>query len=176
MGLGDIDAQWHADAVIENGDCVVTTGVSWTADQSDEVLDALAEDGEVDIRRSDDGWRFELSLEELAGEAFADEVPSEMGLLGLDEAAFTISVTLPGEVVEQSRYTWEFGFAAADEIPESIYVETKPGGWLGPAAIGAIVAGALIALGALVTLYRHSVARRDDPATDPGLEYDASAQ
>ncbi len=166
MGFGLDTVDSSTEAVIDDGDCLVTGTVTWTAEESDEVLDALmADDGPGFQRLDDGGWRFELDTASLSEDMSDDEL-SEAAALGFDFPTLALSVTLPGEAVEHnadavrgSTYTWEFDTADVREFPDRIYLETTPGGGLGPEAIGAIVAGIALALAALVTLRRHQEAK-----------------
>ena len=166
MGLGLDAVDSTTEAVIDGGDCLVTGTVSWTAEESDEVLDVLMTDGGPGFRQLDDGgWRFDFDTASLFEDVTDDEM-SEATALGFDLPTVTISVTLPGDAVEHnahtvsgSTYTWEFDTAEVREFPDRIYVETAPSSGLGPEAIGAIVAGVLLALAALVTLRRHQEAK-----------------
>lgn len=187
LGLDSLDSS--AEAVVADGNCVVTTTVIWSADESDEVLAAIAEDGGPIIRRLDDGgWRFDLEMSSLADEELSLDDLEMATAMGFDFPTLAISVTLPGNAVEhnadsvtQSKYSWEIDFTAADQLPESLYAETAPSSGLGPEAIGAIVAGALLALAALVTLRRHQEATAagssaDDSESDlDAVEPDSSA-
>ena len=177
LGLGNLDST--AETVLVDGSCIATTTSTWSASQSEEVLAALAEDDGPSIRRLDDGgWRFEVGAGSLEDEELTPDDLEMVTALGFDLPTATISVTLPGDAVEhnadsaiQSKYTWEIPFDALDELPETIYVETAPGGGgLGPAAIGGIVAAIVLALAALVTLRRHREARAsesEDVESDP---------
>lgn len=166
MGFGLDTVDSSTEAVIDDGDCLVTGTVTWTAEESDEVLDALmADDGPGFQRLDDGGWRFELDTASLSEDMSDDEL-SEAAALGFDFPTLALSVTLPGEAVEHnadavrgSTYTWEFDTADVREFPDRIYLETAPGGGLGPEAIGAIVTGIVLALAALVTLRRHREAK-----------------
>ncbi len=163
LGLSDIDVEQSVDVGIEDGDCVITALATWTADAGDAVLAELTEEDGPSVRRFDGGgWRFELDMGTFEEETSAADL-SQITAMGFDAPTMTFSVTLPGDAVEhnadtvsQSKYTWELPFDALDELPESLYVETAPGGGgLGPAAIGGIIAGVVLALAALVTLRRH---------------------
>ncbi|MCY4517172.1 MAG: hypothetical protein OXB99_08045 [Acidimicrobiaceae bacterium] len=169
LGLSNLDST--AATFVEDGSCVTTTSVMWNADQSEEVLAAFAEDDGLAIRRLDHGgWRFEMETGSFEDEEFAPDDLEMVTALGFDLPTLTISVTLPGDAVEhnadsvsQSTYSWEIDLTAADDLPDTIYVETAPsGGGLGPAAIGAIVAGIVLALAALVTLSRRRQAKAAD--------------
>lgn len=164
FGLDAVDAS--TEAVIDGGDCLVTSTVTWMAEDSDAVLDVLMADAGPGFRRlKDGGWRFDLDTASLSedvtdGELFEAPAP------GFDFPTLTLSVTLPGEAVEHnadtasgSTYTWNFDTAEVRDFPDRIYLETAPGGGLGPEAIGAIVAGIALALAALVTLRRHREAK-----------------
>lgn len=192
FGLSELD-----DVKISLGDgvCAVRFGREWAADEGETVLVALAGDDGPSVRRTDSGgWRFDLNMaslsEELADEEFTAEDRAEAEALGFEFPTMAISVTLPGDAIEhnadsvsQSKYSWELDLFAVDEHPPSLYVQTAPGGGLGPEAIGAIVAGVLLALAALVTLRRHQEAKaagRDrhgieavgDPAEATALDKD----
>ena len=158
------------EAVVENGDCVVTTTSAWGAGDSETVLDSLAEDDGPRIRRLDEGgWRFDWGLDSVE-EEFASDGLAGIATMGLDLPTLTVAVTLPGEPVEhnaqsvhQSTYTWVLDTADPSGSPETLYVETAAsGGGLGPAAIGGIVAGIVLALAALVTLRNHQQAKAAD--------------
>ncbi len=177
LGLGNLDST--TETVLVDGSCIATMTSTWSASQSEEVLAAFAEDDGPSIRRLDDGgWRFELGPGSLEDEELTPDDLEMVTALGFDLPTATISVTLPGDAVEhnadsanQSKYTWEIPFDALDELPETIYVETAPGGGgLGPAAISGIVAAIVLALAALVTLRRHREARAaesEDAESDP---------
>ncbi len=173
MGFGLDAVDSSTEAVIDDGDCLVTGTVTWTADESDTVFDALMADDGPSFRQLDDGgWRFELDTASLSEDVTDDEL-SEAAALGFDFPTLTLSVTLPGDAVEHnahtargSTYTWEFDTAEAREFPDRIYAETAPSSGLGPAAIGAIVAGVLLTLAALVTLRRHQEAKAAGSSAD----------
>ena len=183
LGLGLEGLDSSAEAVVTDGSCVVTTTVTWSEDESDEVLAAIAEDDGPSLRRlADGGWRFELEMSSLADEELSLDDLELATAMGFDFPTLAISVTLPGDAVEhnadsanRSRYTWEINLAATDELPEALYVETAPGGGLGPATIGAIVAGVLLALVALVTLRRHQEAKAADSSADNAESTTAAA-
>lgn len=167
LGFDITGVEQSSDSAIENGTCVVTTVVTWTSAEADAVLAEMAGEGGDGLRRLENGgWRFQLDMGELADDVGEDDL-SEIASLGFDAPTLTISVTLPGDAVEhnahsanRSTYRWDIGFAALDELPPSLYVETAPGGGgLGPAAIGGIVAGIVLVLAALVTLRRHQEAK-----------------
>ena len=181
LGLDSLDSS--AEAVVADGSCVVTTTVTWSEEQSDEVLAAIAEDEGPSFRRLDDGgWRFELALSSLADDELSLDDLEMATAMGFDFPTLAISVTLPGDAVEhnadtasQSKYTWEIDLAATDELPGSLYVETAPSSGLGPEAIGAIVAGVLLALAALVTLRRHQEAKAAASGADDAESTTAAA-
>ncbi len=168
FGLSELDT---IDVSFGDDDCAVRFGRTWAADEFDIVLTALAEDDGPTVRRTDDGgWSFELDLgpisDELSEEQFSEDDVAQATAFGFEFPTLAISVTLPGDAVEhnadsvrQSTYSWEIDFLTADELPENLYVETAPGGGLGPEAIGAIVAGVGLALAALVTLRRRREAQ-----------------
>ena len=158
------------EAVVENGDCVVTATSAWGAGDSETVLDSLAEDDGPRIRRLDEGgWRFDWGLDSVE-EEFASDDLAAIATMVLDLPTLTVAVTLPGEPVEhnaqsvhQSTYTWVLDTADPSGYPETLYAETAAGGGgLGPAAIGGIVAGIVLALAALVTLRNHQQAKAAD--------------
>ena len=170
------------ESAIENGTCVITTVSSWTADESEAVLEEMASvEGDGLSRLEGGGWRFELDMGTFKEEAESEDL-SQITALGFDPPTLTITVTLPGNAVEhnaqsvsQSKYTWEVPFDAIDELPPSLYVETAPGsGGLGPEAIGAIIAGVLLALAALVTLRRHQEAKAAASSVDDAESTTAS--
>ncbi len=164
LGLDSLDSS--AEAVVADGSCVVTTTVTWSEDQSDEVLAAIAEDDGPSFRRlADGGWRFELEMSSLADEELSLDDLELASAMGFDFPTLAVSVTLPGDAVghnahsvSQSNYAWEIDLAATDELPESLYVETAPGGGLGSAAIAGIVVGAVVLALALVSLLRRRTA------------------
>lgn len=186
LGLGSLNSS--AEAVVSDGNCIVTMTAMWSAGESEEVLAAFAEDGGPEIRRLDDdgGWRFELDLGSLEDEDLSLDDLEMATAMGFDYPTLAISVTLPGDAVEhnahsvsQSKYTWEIDLENTSELPEALYAETAPGGGLGPAAIGAIVAGVGLALAALVTLRRHREAQgaeADEPAAGPDETTDGDAE
>lgn len=165
LGLGAVDSS--ADAVVTDGNCVVTMTSMWSTGDSERVLTALAEDGGPSIRRLDnDGWRFELEMGSLADDELSVDDLELATAMGFDFPTLAISVTLPGDAVEhnadsanRSKYSWDIDLRRTDQLPEALYAETAPAGGLSPAAIGAIVAGILLALAALVTLRRHQEAK-----------------
>lgn len=178
-------------SIDSESDCVVSMSAAWTAEESHATLIALQDHEQFGLRRLDNGgWRFDMDMGELNDEEVSLDDLDSATALGFDAPAVAISVTLPGDVVEhnadsvmQSTYTWEFDLISAGEIPASLYVETVPNSGLGPEAIGAIVAGVLLALAALVTLRRHQetkAAARDrhgieavgDPAEATALDID----
>ena len=175
-----------SDSSLEDDVCIVTSTSSWSSDESEAMLAELAGvDGDGLSRLDNGGWRFELDLRELAEDAGEEDL-SQIAAFGFDAPTLTISVTLPGDVVEhnahsanRSKYTWEISFGALDELPPSLYVETAPGGGgLGPAAIGGIIAGIVLALAALVTLRKHHEAKAaaaGEPADDSAAA-DADAE
>lgn len=177
LGFDITGVDQTSESAIENGTCVVTTIVTWTSDEAEAVLAEMTGPGGDGLHRLDNGgWRFELDMGTFAEEAEAEEM-SQVAGLGFDAPTLTISVTLPGDPVEhnadsanRSKYTWEISFGALDELPSSLYVETAPsGGGLGPAAIGGIIAGIVLALAALVTLRKHQEAKAaaaGEPADD----------
>lgn len=177
MGFGLDGADSSTEAVFDGDECVVTSTVTWTAEESDTVLDALRADGGPSFRQLDDGgWRFDLETASLS-EDLTDDDLSQAAALGFDLPTLTLSVTLPGDAVEHNAdavrsftYTWEFDTAEMREFPGEIYVETAPGGGgLGPAAIGGIIAAIVLALAALVTLRKHQEAKAaaaSEPAGD----------
>ena len=168
LGLSNLDSS--VETVVEDGNCIATMTAMWSASQSEETLAAFAEDDGPSIRRLDDGgWYFEMGMGSFEDEEFSLDDLEMVTALGFDFPTLTISVTLPGDAVEhnadsvsQSKYSWEIDFTALDELPESLYAETAPGGGLGAAAIGGIVAGIVLALAALVTLRRHREAQAAD--------------
>ena len=172
LGIGSLDAS--AEAAVMDGECVVTTTAEWSAEESGDVLAALAEDDGPRIRRlGDGGWRFEMDTDSdaLVDEATTPDDIDAAAALGIDFPSLAISVTLPGDAVEhnadsvsQSTYSWEIDFAADTAVPEVLYAETAASGGLSSAAIGAIVAGVLLALAALVTLRRHQEAKHAEAA------------
>ena len=179
LGFDITGVEQRSESAIEDGTCVVTTVVTWTADESDTVLAEMTGEGGDGLSRLDNGgWRFQLDMGEFAEDA-GDEDLSQIAAFGLDAPTLTVSVTLPGDPVEhnahsanRSKYTWEISFDALDELPPSLYVETAPGGGgLGPAAIGGIIAGIVLALAALVTLRKHQEAK----AAAAGAPADGSA-
>ncbi len=181
LGFDITGVEQTSDSAIENGTCIVTTVVTWTADESDAVLAEMTGEGGDGLSRLDNGgWRFQLDMGELAGDVGEDDL-SQIAALGFDAPTVTISVTLPGDPVEhnaqsanRSVYTWEIGFDALAELPPSLYVETAPSeGGLGPAAIGGIVAGIVMVLAALVTLRRHQEAKAA-AASEPADGSDAA--
>ncbi len=168
FGLEELD---DFDISVGDGTCTVRFGRTWDAADFDTVMAVLAEDGGPSVHRTaGGGWRFELDLSWLSGDLSEDELSedelAQAAALGFELPTLAISVTLPGETVEhnadsarQSQSAWELDFLATDEFPKSLYAETAPSGGLEPEAIGAIVAGALLALAALVTLRRHQQAK-----------------
>lgn len=164
-------------SVDTEGDCVVTTTAAWTAEESDTTLAALSDHDQFRLRRLDNGgWRFEMEMGQFKDEELAlDDLQPATSLLS-KSPTMAISVTLPGDVVAhnadsvfQSSYSWAFDLVAADDLPETLYVETAPGGGLGSAAVGGVVAAAVLALAALMTLLRHrkgKVAEPDDAGSD----------
>ena len=175
FGLDAVDAS--TEAVVDSGDCLVTSTVTWIAEDSDAVLDVLMSDDGPGFRRLEDGgWRFDLDTAPLSEDVTDDEL-SEAAALGFDAPTLTLSVSLPGDAVEHnadtvsgSTYTWVFDTAEVRDFPDRIYLETAPGGGLGPEAIGAIVAGIALALAALVTLRRHretKASESEDAKADP---------
>lgn len=165
LGLSSLDSS--AEVGVVDGSCVTTMTATWDASQSEVILASFAEDDGPDIRRLDNGgWRFEMDLGSLEDDELSLDDLEMVTAMGFDFPTLAISVTLPGDAVEhnahsvsQSKYTWEIDFENLDEVPEALYAETAPGGGLGPAAIGAIVAGVGLALAALVTLRRHREAQ-----------------
>lgn len=128
------DGEWEA----ADGNCITTLIGAWTADDSEEVLGLWAEEGLV-FRRSDSGgWQFESvgtedGQESTPGDESELEALQQMAVIGL-LPELTISVTLPGDPVRHnadsvsgSTYSWDFLerlFAATDDVPFSLYVET----------------------------------------------------
>lgn len=165
LGPSSLDSSVEVGFV--DGNCVTTMSLTWDAAQSEEFLASFAEDDGPDIRRLDNGgWRFEMDLGSLEDDELSLDDLEMVTAMGFDFPTLAISVTLPGDAAEhnahsvsQSKYTWEIDFENLDELPEALYAETAPGGGLGPAAIGAIVAGVGLALAALVTLRRHREAQ-----------------
>ncbi len=185
LDVGISALSWTAEAFIDGGDCVVTQTSSWDAADAEAVLAEMSEGDGFGLRRLDnDGWRFSLSGDEL--EETMGATDGELASLpdwGYEAPTLTISVKLPGDAVEhnadsarRSTYTWELDYGEADSLPETLFVETAPGSGLGPAAIGAIVAGALLALAALVTLRRRqqSKATSNEAAASQTSEHAAA--
>ena len=160
--------------VASEGGCTLTLAGTWTTDDADAVLARMANDEGLRLSRLDDGgWRFELETGSFADEEFSLEDLELATAMGFDFPTLKVSVTLPGDPVEhnadsvnRSKYSWEVDLAATDQLPESLYVETAPSSGLGPAAIGGIVAGILLALAALVTLRRHQEAKAEGSSAD----------
>lgn len=180
FGLGMIESS--TEAVIEGSECVVTNVGAWDAADSESVLaDMSDEDGFGLQRLESGGWRFELETASLSEDVTDDEL-FDATALGFDLPTLTLSVTLPGDAVEhnadavrQSKYSWAIDLFAADEVPPSVYVETAPSSGLGPEAIGAIVAGVLLVLAALVTLHRHQEAKAAESSADDAESTTADA-
>jgi len=175
FGLDELD---DFDISVGDGTCTVRFGRTWDAADFDTVMAVLAEDGGPSVHRTvGGGWRFELDLaplsSDLSEDGLSEDELAQAAALGFELPTLAISVTLPGETVEhnadsvrQSQFAWELDFLATDELPESLYAETAPGDGLSPAAIGAIVAGVLLALAALVTLRRHQEAKAAASSAD----------
>lgn len=155
------------------GRCAATLVTTWTADETDATLAAIAarsSDTGFMLRHLDDGgWRFEVETDVLDDEGFSLDDAELVTAMGFDFPTLAVAVTLPGNAVEhnadsvsQSTYTWEIDLGDVDELPETLYVETAPSSGLGPEAIGAIVAGIVLTLAALVTLRRHRNAKAAD--------------
>ena len=153
----------HSDGV-----CSYAASTTWSADESEDVLDSLALNHGPEIRRVTGGrWSFDFETR------FVDEYRAAGGPLfeavGELHPTFTLSLTLPGTVVESnadttdgSTHVWVIDLAEFEGIPKVLHAEsaTAGGGFL-VQVIGIALFAVVLAL---AVRYRLNKRRRDRAA------------
>lgn len=138
----------HSDGV-----CSYAASITWSADESEDVLASLALNQGPEIRRiTGGGWSFDFETR------FVDEYLAAGGPLfeavGELHPTFTLSLTLPGTLVESnadttdgSTHVWVIDLAEFEGIPKVLHAEsaTADGGFL-PQAIGIALFALVLAL------------------------------
>ena len=138
----------HSDGV-----CSYAASIEWSADESEDVLDSLALNHGPEIRRiTGGGWSFDFETR------FVDEYLAAGGL----HPTFTLSLTLPGTLVESnadtndgSTHVWVIDLAEFEGIPKVLHAEsaTAGGGFL-PQVIGIALFALVLALAVRYRLYK----------------------
>ncbi|WP_419909680.1 hypothetical protein [Candidatus Poriferisodalis sp.] len=153
----------HSDGV-----CSYASNITWSADESEDVLASLALNQGPEIRRiTGGGWSFDFETR------FVDEYLAAGGPLfeavGELHPTFTLSLALPGTLVESnadttdgSTHVWVIDLAEFEGIPKVLHAEsaTAGGGFL-PQVIGIALFALVLAL---AVRYRLNKRRRDRAA------------
>ncbi len=146
----------HSDGV-----CSYVASITWSADDSEDVLGSLAVNHGPEIRRiTGGGWSFDLETR------FVDEYLAAGGPLfaavGELHPTFTLSLTLPGTLVESnadtthgSNHVWVIDLADFENVPKVLHAEsaTAGGGFL-PQMIGIALFAIVLALAVRYRLYK----------------------
>ncbi|WP_419946674.1 hypothetical protein [Candidatus Poriferisodalis sp.] len=134
-----------------DGRCSYVATTSWSADESDKVFDALAEDGGPKFRRiTGGGWGFDFDT------SFIDDYWESGGLpfraADVLQPTFTLSLTLPGvplghnaDSVEGTTLVWIVDLTEPDDIPRVLRAETTgPSGGTVVPLIGGVLFAILV--------------------------------
>lgn len=151
----------HSDGV-----CSYVARITWSADESDDVLASLSVNHGPEIRRiTGGGWSFDLETR------FVDEYLAAGGPLfeavGDLHPAFTLSLTLPGTLVESnadttdgSTHIWVIDLADVEGIPTVLHAESATaGGGFWPQVIGIALFAVVLALAVRYRIYKRRRAR-----------------
>ena len=156
----------RVEALHSDGVCSYVASIAWTADESEDVLASLAHNQGPKIRRiTGGGWSFDFETR------FIDEYRAAGGPLfeaaGGLHPTFTLSVTLPGTLVESnadttdgSTHVWVIDLADFEGIPKVLHAESATaGGGFWPQVIGIALFALVLALAVRYRLYKRRRAR-----------------
>lgn len=156
----------HVEVRHSDGVCSYAASIAWTADESDDVLASLAANHGPEIRRVTGGrWRFDLETR------FVDEYLAAGGpqfeAVGELHPTFTLSLTLPGTLVESnadtaegSTHVWILDLAELEDIPTVLHAESATaGGGFVTQAIGIALFALVLALAVRYRLHKRRQAR-----------------
>lgn len=117
-----------------DGRCNYVATTSWSADETDKVLDALAENQGPKFRRiTGGGWGFDLDTGFIGD--YVESGGPQFRAAGNLRPTFTLSLTLPGvplghnaHSVEGTTLVWVVDLTEPDDIPKVLRAETTGDG------------------------------------------------